>query len=251
METKQNNQKENILVSILFNIVIPVLVLNKFSKIAERFVSDLSVSPIFILILALCFPIGYFLYDYVKRRKANFISILGFVSILLTGIIGVFEFPSEWIAFKEASVPFIIGLAVLISLKTPYPLVRKLLYNEEIMDVEKVDGILKATNQTEKFDKTLTNSTYLLAFSFLLSTILNFTLAKILIHSPSGTEAFNQEIAKMTALSYPVIALPSTIVMMFALWYLIRNLKKITGLTFEEMLAPGIRSKLEESEERK
>ena len=39
--------------------------------------------------------------------------------------------------------------------------------------------------------------------------------------------------------------------MMFALWYLISNLKKTTGLTMEEMLAPELREKMDESPKEK
>ncbi len=249
MGSKENNenlnkkQKENPWVNIIFNIVIPVVILSKFT-------SEDRLGPVYGLIVALAFPTVYFFYDFIKSRKANFISILGFVSIFLTGIIGVFEFPSEWIAYKEASVPFLIGLAVLISLKTPYPLIRKLLYNDNLMDLERVDAILEEKNKKTDFEKVLVNSTYLVAASFLLSTVTNFVLAKVVIHSPSGTEAFTQELAKMTALSFPVNSLPATAVMMVALWYLIRNLTKITGLSMEEMLAPELRGKMAEKEEK-
>ena len=246
----KGKQKENPWVSLIFNIVIPVLILSKFSTIAGNFFPDKEISPALGLIIALAFPVCYFIYEYVKTRQTSFIAILGFVSIFLTGIIGVFELPSEWIAYKEASVPFLIGVAILISLKTPYPLVKKLLYNDEFIDVEKVEKILEEKNSKEQFEKVLVNSTYILALSFLVSTVLNFALAKYLIHSPSGTEAFNQELSKMTSLSYLVIALPSTIVMMVALYYLTQNVKKITGLTFEEMLAPQLRDKIEEADKK-
>ena len=42
-----------------------------------------------VLIIALLFPIIYFLNDFIKNSKTNFISILGFVNILLTGLIGI------------------------------------------------------------------------------------------------------------------------------------------------------------------
>ena len=120
-----------------------------------------------------------------------------------------------------------------------------------ILRENSVEKILEEKNAKEQFEKVLTNSTYLLACSFLVSTILNFALAKYLIYSPSGTEAFNQELSKMTSLSYFVIALPSTIVMMGALYYLIKSVKKITGLQFEEMLAPHLRDKMEEIDNKK
>ena len=65
--------------------------------------------------------------------------------------------------------------------------------------------------------------------------MLNFGLAKYLIHSPSGTPEFAEEMARMTALSYPVIALPSTIVLVFALFYVYNRLSKLTGLEFEQL----------------
>lgn len=251
MSEEEKKKRENPLVSIFFNIVMPVMILTKLSKtgtVSFFGIEMEGLGPLKGLLIALAFPTVYFIWDYLKRKKTNFISIIGFVSILLTGVIGVFEFPSEWIAYKEASVPFIIGIALLISLKTPFPLVKKLLYNEEMMDVQKIDGILKETHQEDKFEKILVNATYIVAASFLLSTILNFVLAKILIKSPSGTEEFAQELGQMTGLSYVVIALPSCLVMMVALYYLFRSMTKITGLPLEKLLAPHLQDSIKEEE---
>lgn len=240
METKKTTQKkENPITSIVFNIVIPVVILSKFT-------TEDKLGPIWGLVLALTFPIGYFLFDYFSRKKTNFISIVGFVSILLTGVIGIFEFPSEWLAYKEASVPLLIGIAILISLKTPFPLVKKLLYQDEILDIERIENILQTNNKTAELEKTLTNTTYMLAASFLLSAILNYVLAKILIKSPTGTEAFAQELADMTMYSYIVIALPSTCVMMIALWYLFKQLKKLTNLEMEELFAKHLQEQMKD-----
>ena len=86
-------------------------------------------------------------------------------------------------------------------------------------------------------------SIFLLAASFLVSAILNFALAKILIQSPSGTAEFNAELGKMTALSFPVIALPSTIIMLVALFYIMARLKKLTHLEVEELLSEKMHNK--------
>ncbi|MBQ2590111.1 MAG: hypothetical protein II569_00050 [Paludibacteraceae bacterium] len=225
---KKKKKKQNPLVNILFNIVVPVVILSKFSN-------DNYLGPKLGLVVALAFPLAYFIWDWRKEHKANFISILGFVSVLLTGIIGVFEFPSELIAYKEASVPLIICLAVLISMKTPYPLVKKLLYNEDLMNMELINSRLSEKDNTKEVDRMLVRASYMVAASFLVSTVLNFSLAKYLIHSPSGTPEFAEEMARMTALSYPVIALPSTIVLVFALFYVYNRLSKLTGLEFEQL----------------
>ena len=66
--------------------------------------------------------------------------------------------------------------------------------------------------------------------SFLLSAILNFALAEYLLQSPAGTPEFNEELGKMTALSFPVIMVPCTIVLMASMWFFFSGIKKITGL---------------------
>ena len=232
----EKKKKENPLISLIFSIIIPAIILSKFSS-PDR----LGVLPGFLI--ALAFPISFAIYNFIVTKKAGFIAILGLVSIFLTGIIGVFKFPSEWIAIKEASVPLLIGLAIVISLKTPFPLVKKFLYNDELLDIENIEHLLAENNNKEKLEKSLVKATFMLAGSFLISAILNFTLAKVLIQSPSGTAQFNEELGKMTALSYPVIALPCTIIMFFAFWYIFSSLKKLTGLKMEDLLSETLRNK--------
>lgn len=229
-------KNENPLLSLLTSIIIPAVILSKFAN--EEY---LGVVPGFII--AIAFPVGQGLYEIIKTRKPGFISIIGLASIFLTGIIGILQLPTEWLAFKEASVPLLIGMAVVLSLKTRYPLVKKLFFNDSLLDMERIGKILDEKNARGAMEKTLKISTYMIGGSFLLSAVLNFILAKVIVTSPSGTEAFNVELGRLTALSYPVIALPSTIVMCVALWYLFAKLKKLTGLEFEELIAPELREK--------
>jgi len=236
MTTSKTEKKENILVNLSFNIIVPALILSKLAKYV-------ALAPYQVLLIALAFPLGYGIYDFVVNRKTNAISILGFVSILLTGMIGLFEFPAEWIAVKEAAVPFIIAIAILVSTRTKYPLVKTFIYNDKILDTNRIDAILEEKNKRKEMEKMLNLSSIFLAGSFFISTILNFSLARILIKSPTGTPEFNAELGKMTALSYPVIALPCTIIMGLILWYLIRSLTQISGLPFEELLTPQMREK--------
>ena len=119
---------ENLFLNLIFNIALPSLVLSKLST-PER------MGPVAGLVVALAFPLGYGVWDYAKRRHANFISIIGLASVLLTGGLGLLHISVFWFAVKEGVVPAIIGLAVLFSLKTKTPLVRALLYNEQVIDV--------------------------------------------------------------------------------------------------------------------
>ena len=43
------------------------------------------------LIVALAFPLGWGLYELLKHRKFNFIALLGLISALLTGGIGLLQ----------------------------------------------------------------------------------------------------------------------------------------------------------------
>jgi len=220
------SRPENPFVSLGFNIAAPALILYKLSA-PER------LGPVYSLILALTLPLAYGVYDFVRNRKANAFSILGFISVLLTGGFGLMQLDGIWFAVKEASIPLLMGLAVVISMKTKTPLVRTLLYNDKVIDVERVDKELTARDNHAAFARLLVATTWTLAMSFLLSAALNFGLAIYLLKSPAGTPEFNQELGKMTALSYPVIVIPCMAVTLIALWRLLSGIKKLTGLEFE------------------
>ncbi len=219
-------KSENPFVSMLFNIILPVLILSKLSE-ADRLGPNLS------LIAALSLPLGYFVWDFANTRKANFISILGFVSILLTGGLGLMQLDGIWFAVKEATIPGLIAVVLIGSLWTKYPLVRTVLYNDKIINVEKVNAELIRANNVPAFNKLLVVTTWILAMSFVLSSILNFILAVMILKSPTGTPEFNKELAEMTALSWPVIVVPSMLVTMLALWKMLSDIKKLTGLEIE------------------
>ena len=68
--------------------------------------------------------------------------------------------------------PGVIGLAVVISMRTRYPIVRSLLYSEKIIDVPAVDAALERYGNRQQFDRTLNVASWLLAGSFFLSAVL-------------------------------------------------------------------------------
>ena len=80
------------------------------------------------------------------------------------------------------------------------------------------------------------NASLILAASFFLSSPINYLLAVIILTAEPGTVSFNEQLGKMTALSFPVIALPAMAVMMGNIIYLFRGIKKLTGLDLESIL---------------
>ena len=234
---KKDARKENTFLNLGFNLILPILLLNKgkqwFGSHLEPYFDNVAVG---VLLLAIAFPVGYFFYDYIKRSKYNVFSILGLISVLLTGGIGILKIPTEWFAVKEAAIPLLLGFAVLVSLKTPYPLIRTLLYNPELINVNKVHTALVRHDSVSAFDRLLVRCTWMLAASFLLSGILNYFLARWIVVSPSGSDAFNSEVSKMMAWSWPVIAIPSMAIMMLTLMQLLKGIKSMTGLELENIL---------------
>jgi hypothetical protein len=120
-------------------------------------------------------------------------------------------------------------------MKAKTPLVTELLYNPQVIDVEKVEEKLAARNAKTHFARLLRQSTGLLSIAFFVSAVLNYALARHLLQSPPGTAAFNGELAKMHLLSWPVIVLPSMAMMMFVLWRLLRGITTLTGLTLDDV----------------
>lgn len=247
METPVDTQprRENALVNFAFNLILPVLLL---TKGADWFGLD----PVHVFVIALAFPLGYGLWDLVRRRKINAISILGLVSVLLTGGIGLLALDPKWIAIKEASIPLLIGIVVLGTLKTPYPLVRTFLYSPQVFDVPRIEAIVNERDRQRDLSRLLTRANILLAFSFFVSAVLNYVLAVIIVKTDPNVDmdAFNAEIGRMTALSWIVIVIPSMIVLGLALWYFVSGLTRITGLPFDELMHAEARAKAEASEKK-
>ncbi len=226
----QQAKKGGFFSNLLFNIVIPVVILSRFS-------GEEHLGPSLSIVIALAFPIGYGLWEMRLTGKINPMSVIGVVSVFLTGGISLLELDPKYIAIKEAAIPAILGLAVLISQKTRYPLVKTLIFNAQLIAIDKVNSALLENGNEHHLDRKLALVSYIIAGSFFLSSVLNYVLARVILVSPPGTTEFSEELGKMTALSYPVIALPSTIILMVAIFYLLTQLKKLTGLELENLLA--------------
>jgi len=231
-------------IDLLVSIIIPSVILMKFS-------GDEHLGSVNALIIGLAFPLGWGLFELVRYHKKNFIALLGLISVGLTGGIGLLELDAGWLAIKEAAVPAVIGLAVLVSTRTRYPLVRTLLYNSNVLDVDKIHASLEEKDCVAEFEGRLLKASYFFAGTFLFSSIMNYVLAKWIVVSPSGTQAFNEELGRMTLVSYPMIAIPSMVMMLLIFYYLWRTIRRLTGYTLEEVMAPHLVEKEKEKERKR
>ncbi|MFK8078505.1 MAG: VC0807 family protein [Granulosicoccus sp.] len=216
-------------VDLIISIIIPSVILMKLS-------GDENLGATNALIFALAFPIGYGIYEFVVHKKRNGVAILGVISVLLTGGIGLLKIDPQWLAVKEAAIPLCIGIGVIVANKLGYPLVRKLIFNPTLMNIERIEEELAEKQNTQSFESRLDRANYFFAGTFLFSAIMNYVLAKIIVKSPGGTSEFNEELGRMTLLSYPVIAIPSMIMMLGIFWYIWRTVNRLTGLSLEEIM---------------
>lgn len=227
-------EKNNPLINLLFNIVVPILILNKLSRV-------LGALPA--LLLALSAPLIYLVWDLWKKKKINYFSILGLLNVGLTGSLAVLNLDGVWFWIKEAAFPGLVGIFVLASAWTKQPFIQTLILNPELMNLELIEARVRAKGEDHLLERVARNSTIFLSLSFFLSSLLNFIVARriflpiaVEIQGEQKSLLLNEQIAEMTKVSFPIILVPSFLLLMGLMFYLLHRLKKLTGLTMDEIL---------------
>ncbi len=233
------NQRENPFFNLLFNILIPIILLNKGHLIFG------SKNGVLILILALTFPVCYGVFDFIKHKRKNIISLFGVLNVSFTGGFALFKLDGIWFAVKEAAFPLLIGIFVFISAYTRKNFFEYLLRQAPIFKwplIEEKIQIFSTENQLKILFK---KATIMFSISFFISAILNFILA-IYIFSEKSRPGIstneieiilNKKIADMTWLGFVVIGLPMTAFAIGIFWWFLKKLREITQLSMEQMLA--------------
>jgi intracellular septation protein A len=229
MTAPEKKKKSGFLSNLLINVVLPAVILSRFS-------GEDALGPVWAVVIALAFPLLFGLWELKQSGKINFFSILGIVSVLLTGGISLLQLPPSYIAVKEALIPALIGLIVLISQYTAFPFVKKLLINPDLLDTDKLYQALAAKDNSALFEQKMARAGYLVAAAFFLSAVLNYVLAKAIVVSAPGTSAYAEELGRMTWLSYPVITLPVMVMLMGAIIYMFMQIGRLTGQSLEDFI---------------
>jgi len=216
---------ENPLLNILINILLPVIVLNKGGKYLD---------PKTTLVLALAFPLVYGIQDYIRRGHKNYVSLLGVANILLTGGLALMKLEGIWFAFKEASLPLVLGLLVLASRWSETPAAKVIFCNPHVLNMELIENKLSEFSRQSDFLGLLRRTTLWLSLSFLISAILNFVIAFSIfvdidpnLEISAHEQVLNEQIARMTWMGYVVIAVP---LMAFSAILVLLFLKRVSQL---------------------
>ncbi|MBK1831824.1 hypothetical protein JIN77_13900 [Verrucomicrobiaceae bacterium R5-34] len=238
-------QQENPLVNIMWNVLIPITALSFLGKNGDDF---WNVGPVYGMLIAVSLPVAYGIHHLIKTKKPNFFSILGVVSILLTGGIAIMAYRDNgtvdeqaplWFALKEAAIPFVFGVTILISHWTKTPLVRVFLYNPDFFNIPMIEKRVQEKQNNEGYKKLLFSGTLLLAGSFFISMVMNYFLAMYFLRGNTGSqEAFNDGVAKLTGWGFAVIGVPMLVILMVTMWRFVSGLRNLTGMDNEEILLP-------------
>lgn len=240
----QKNQ-ENPLANIMWNVLIPVAALSFLGKSGDKI---WQVGPLWGMIIAVSLPVIYGIHHLIKTRKPNFFSILGIISILLTGGISIMAYQENgtvdenaplWFALKEAAIPFIFGITILISHWTKTPLVRVFLYNPDFFNIPLIEKRVEEKSASLDYNKLIFSGTILLASSFFISMVMNYFLAIYFLSGNTDSQGdFNSGVAKLTGWGFAVIGVPMMIILGITMFRLLSGLRKITGMTSDEILLP-------------
>ena len=230
-------QKENPFLNILINIILPVVLLQQLGKrLGEN-------GPLIALILALALPLGYGIWDFLRNHHKNYVSLFGLISVLFTGGFALMHLEGIWFAVKEAAFPALMALGVAASALTRKPLIATLFCNEQLLHMTKIEQRLTERDKQIEFKKLVRTSTFWLAGSFILSSVLNYVLARRIfvdldptLASSLRAEMLNTQIAEMTGMGFVAIALPMMLFTGAVLYYFLSRLGRLTGYTFDEII---------------
>ena len=230
-------KQENPFANIGFNIIVPTLFLNKGNEWT-------SLSPFWILLIALAFPFFYGLKDLISDKKINFISILGLLNTGLTGGLALLESEGLFFAIKEAAIPLVLGFFCIFSVFLQKPVMEWLLFSSSLFNKKRIEEQLLLKKEQKNFKKLMKQSTLVLSSSFFLSAFLNFWIAFSIFMeeidpalSPVTRATIrNHQIADMTWKGYVFIALPLMFITVLTMLWVYNKLHRFTDLSLEEML---------------
>lgn len=220
-------------VNILVNIAIPVIVLFTLSA-PDR------LGPVPALLIAIGIPAVWGMIGLIRTRKVETSSILGVISVLATGVIGVFELSTRLFAFKEAAIPLGFAALLLASNTTKFPIVT--LLADMVQRREKVLTSVERLDRQQEYHQHLVRSGSIWAGIMSLSGVLKFALATWLVRAPAGTESFNHQLAQYELWQLPTTFSLTGVLILSLICYMGHGTAAITGLTPGDVLRGGHRT---------
>lgn len=223
----------NALVDLILTVVLPSLVLDQLSDPAR-------LGPTGALVAALMFPVAFAGWCWWKRSGWNLFSIIGFVTVLLSGGLGLLKLDAFWFALKESAVPLALGAAFPLSHRFGKSLLTALVMQPHLINLRAVTTALDTPERNAAYEDALHRGSWSIGLAMIGSSAGNFFLAyRLLQGKEPGGEAFVRGIGTLNWASVLVIGVPLCAVMLLAFVWLIRRIQSITGLERADLMNPG------------
>ncbi|HEY2574280.1 MAG TPA: VC0807 family protein [Verrucomicrobiaceae bacterium] len=223
----------NALADLVLTVVLPSIVLEQLSDPAR-------LGPAGALVVSLLFPVGFAVWCWWKHAGWNVFSIIGFITVLLSGGLGLLKLNVFWFAVKESAMTLALGMAFPISHLMGKPLINALLLQPHMINVSAMRTALSAPEKHDAFQDALRRGSWGIGFATILSSVGNFLLVLYLLRGKEpGSEAFVKGIGVLNWASVLVIGVPLCAVMLMVFVWLVRKIQSITGLDRADLMNPG------------
>jgi hypothetical protein len=214
----------------ILNIFLPVVILLTLS-------SEDRLGPLPALLLAVGIPAAWGILELWRTRKINASSIMGVVSVLLTGVIGVFELDTDLFAWKEAAIPVGFAAILLVSNRMQFPVV-KLLF-DMVQRRDKVEAAVQEQGQQVAYRAHIERSGTIWAGIMLLSGVLKFMLSSLVMTAEAGTQEFNKQLATYELVQIPTTMLLTMVLILSLIYFIAKGTGLIIGLPPSQVLRGG------------
>ncbi|MBX2797416.1 MAG: hypothetical protein KTR31_07110 [Myxococcales bacterium] len=225
-----SNQARWAIVELLCTIALPAAALMLLTD-ADR------LGPAWGLVVALAPPLLWGVFVMVRDRSVSALAVISVVSVTLTGGVGLLQLDPTWFAVKEGAVGMLLGGLVMATAPTRHAMIPVLL--DKLVDTERLQGALRQAGQPDAYVEAGRRATIQAGLLMLASGVASFGLARWIVRSAAGTEAFGDELGRFTLLSFPVIGLPTTLAMVWVLERLLRRVEDASSLDRDDFLKVG------------
>ncbi len=201
--------------------------------------------------VALTLPIGYGIYHFIRTRRADAVNIMGLMATLLTAFVTMYATMGEgeairpdtpwWYAIKEASIPLFLAAAIILTARGSGSLLRVFIYTDGLFHITRVEQEVEKKKLQEPYQHILWKASLMTAASLVVSSVGNFFLSLYFLlpvidaEASEQAELYNYAVSDMTWMGYLVIGLPIMGTFFYVIFYLLRQLRELTGLPREEI----------------
>jgi hypothetical protein len=213
------SRNTKLFVDILMGAVIPILILN--------YLSGPLGAPMAYLVSALV-PVGWVFIDlFFITKHFNFITSYIGLSAIVRGALAFWFVDGALFALKDSAGSIVAALVFAGSALIGRPIMQAFLVQALNPDTPEKKGQLGRLLAEAPVRRSLTYATLAVLAWNVVGGVINFFLNLSIVTASFGTEAFNQQVAQVNAITRIALAIPEFLVFGVAFWLIYRTLYRI------------------------